>query len=166
MDQTYKIIRGIDAADPDQWFDHVKNSERLIRGDADTLSLKMSGRARLELGRNFFSLGVLVVDHWNKAPCDLMRVGTVKAFNSGYSALRKGLVTNAYLLCFGLLTQDGRPRNLLRCKNSSIKFPLVNKSREKFRCAQILRNSVAENSIKRSPQGTNLVKLTLQSKTA
>ena len=92
MVQTFKMIRGFDAVDPGQWFDHVNSSERMTRGVADPLNLKQK-RARLELRRNFFSLRV--VEHWNKVPYDLKRVNSVKAFKSGYKQFRKGLVTNA-----------------------------------------------------------------------
>ena len=86
MQQTFKILKGIDRVDKGTWFESVADGGRLTRMTADPDNLKIPA-ARLDVRRNFFSQRV--PEQWNKIPPALKQAKTAAAFRIGYREHRR-----------------------------------------------------------------------------
>ena len=86
MQQTFKILKGIDRVDKGTWFESVADGGRLTRMTADPDNLKIPA-ARLDVRRNFFSQRV--PEQWNKIPPALKQAKTAAAFRFGYREHRR-----------------------------------------------------------------------------
>ena len=83
---VYKTMTGKDNTDPSTWFRPAADGPRQTRNAAGPLNVR-ANHGRLDIRRNFFS--VRVTDSWNRIPCGIKLLKTVKGFKEAYKAHRK-----------------------------------------------------------------------------
>ena len=87
MQQTFRILHGIDRVNSDGWFAMQSDSERVTRAAADPFNMRPLN-ARLEIRRNFFTQRV--TEKWNLVPANLKTLKTVNSFKNSYRRHRRG----------------------------------------------------------------------------
>jgi hypothetical protein len=92
MLQTFKIVRGIDKVNSEDWFQMAAQAERATRSTDGPLSIRPRA-ARLEVRRNFFS--TRVVDSWNQIPCNVKNARNVGMFKRLYRTHREAQASPA-----------------------------------------------------------------------
>jgi hypothetical protein len=86
MLQTFKIVRGIDKVNSENWFQMAAHAERATRSTDGPLNIRPRP-ARLEVRRNFLSNRV--VESWNQIPSDVKNARNVRVFKRLYRAHRE-----------------------------------------------------------------------------
>jgi hypothetical protein len=87
MAQTFKILRGVDMVESDNWVQMMDQAGRATRSTDDPLNVRLKA-ARLEVRKNFFSSRV--TENWNYNLSHVKNVKTVSGFKRSYKNHREG----------------------------------------------------------------------------
>jgi hypothetical protein len=89
MQQTHKILHGVDRVSKETWFTMASDSQRETRQGTNPWNIKPQ-TARLEIRRNFFSNRV--VNGWNSIPREIQEKEKPKDFKMAYEKHRSTVV--------------------------------------------------------------------------
>ena len=87
MQQTFRILHGIDKVNSEDWFKMGSDSERVTRATADPLNMR-TARVRLEVRKHFFTQRIQ--EKWNAIPTNLKNLNTANSFKNSYRRYRRG----------------------------------------------------------------------------